>query len=134
MLSRIFEAVTDEFVRLLGDVCKIIYIEAVESALEYPELNGNTRRAQRLDIALCLRKKRVYTANERERRRQTGKVRLARGRGVFRDPVRTVVVAEIQLPRGDVRFCVPEKTENVLTLFIRISTVLHLSKFPVLFF
>lgn len=27
-----------------------------------------------------------------------------------------------------------EKTENVLTLFIRISTVLHLSKFPVLFF
>ena len=51
MLSRIFEAVTDEFVRLLGNVCKIIYIEAVESALEYPELNGNTRRAQRLDIA-----------------------------------------------------------------------------------
>lgn len=73
MLSRIFEAVANEFVRLLGDVCKIIYIEAVESALEYPELNGNTRRAQRLDIALCLRKKRVYAANERECRRQTGK-------------------------------------------------------------
>ena len=68
VLRRIFEAVTDEFVRLLGDVCKIIYIEAVESTLEYPELNGNTRRAQRLDIALCLRKKRVYAPNERERR------------------------------------------------------------------
>ena len=77
MLSRIFEAVTDEFVRLLGDVCKIIYIEAVESALEYPELNGNTRRAQRLDIALCLCEKRVYAADKGERRRQTGKIGLS---------------------------------------------------------
>ena len=83
VLRRIFEAVADEFVRLLGDVCKIIYIEAVESALEYPELNGNTRRAQRLDIALCLCEKRVYTADERERRRQTGKIGLSRGCSIF---------------------------------------------------
>ena len=83
VLRRIFEAVTDEFVRLLGDICKIIYIEAVESALEYPELNGNTRRPERIDITLRLRKKRVYTADKGERRRQIGKVRLARGRGVI---------------------------------------------------
>ena len=108
VLRRIFEAVTDEFVRLLGDVCKIIYVEAVESALEYPELNGNTRRAQRLDIALCLRKKRVYAANERERRRQTRKVRLACGRGVFRDSVRAVIVTQIEFPRGNVRLRVPD--------------------------
>ena len=83
MLRRIFEAVADEFVRLLGDVCKIIYIEAVESALEYPELNGNTRRPERIDITLRLCEKRVYTADKGERRRQTGKIGLSRGCGIF---------------------------------------------------
>lgn len=83
MLNREFKTVAYEFVRLLGDVCKIIYIEAVESALEYPELNGNTRRPERIDITLRLRKKRVYTADKGERRRQTGKIGFSRGCGIF---------------------------------------------------